>query len=71
MRKHTEKNKGELERKGIRLFKGDAELINEYYPTAGYNVVIRKLVHNFCRRLEENTNRKELPDADDIDISIE
>lgn len=62
MDKYSQRNKGKLEKKSIRLFKGDAEFLDEFYPRAGHTIIIRILVRNFCKKLQENFNRKEIPD---------
>lgn len=60
MDKHSAKNKGKLERKQIRLFEGDAAILDEYYPRAGHTIIIRIIVHNFVKKLLNKTNQKEL-----------
>lgn len=47
-----------FEKKTIRLFKGDAEAMNRFYPQAGYNRAIRTLVHQHLRALEEKLSRR-------------
>lgn len=59
MYKHGEKNKGELEKKNIRLFKGDAEFLEEHFPRAGYSIIIRNLVRQFRRQVEAKINQQE------------
>lgn len=68
--KNNYKNKGELEVKTIRLFKGDVDIINSFYPNAGYNVVIRMLVHNLVKKLLATTNSLENIDGTDITLDI-
>lgn len=47
-----------LIKKTIRLNAGDTEELDSYYPTLGYNKVIRELVHRHLVRLRERTNRR-------------
>jgi hypothetical protein len=42
----------------MRFFEGDPERLEEFYPRAGYNKVIRALVHQHIRLLEEKASRK-------------
>ncbi len=42
-----------LESTNIRLFAGDMERLCEYYPRVGANKVIRELVHQHLRSIEE------------------
>lgn len=62
MDKYSERKKGELEKKSLRLFKGDSEILDEFYPRAGHSIIIRTIVHNFVKKLQESANRKEIPD---------
>jgi len=59
--KYTARKKGKLVKKSLRLFDGDTETIDEFYPKAGHSVIIRAVVHNFVKKLQENINQKELP----------
>lgn len=59
MNKHQVKKLGELEKKSLRLFKGDAATLDECFPEAGHSVVIRMLVRNFIKKLENN--QQEIP----------
>lgn len=60
MDKHSQKKKGELEKKTVRLFKGETAFIDEMYPRAGHNIIIRNLVHKFVTRLKEKTDQQEI-----------
>lgn len=64
------KNEIGLEKVTIRIFKGDLEAINRYYPTTGHNVVIRKLIRKHLRKMEElDSQRRALLDkAGEIEI---
>lgn len=49
----TQKEQGDFERiPGIRLYRGDSARLNEYYPQAGYNRVIRQLVRQHLNKLD-------------------
>ena len=41
----------------LRLHRGDTDIIQQFYPHAGYNKVIRQLVHKFARQLLERDNK--------------
>jgi hypothetical protein len=64
------KNEIGLEKVTIRIFKGDLEAINRYYPTTGHNVVIRKLIRKHLRKMEEldSQHRATLDKAGEIEI---
>lgn len=47
-----------MEKISCRLFGGDRSTLQRFYPRAGYNQVIRALVHKHCRQLEENLNQE-------------
>lgn len=63
MDKYSQRNKGKLVKKGLRLFEGDAEIIDDFFPRAGHSVIIRLLVRDFVKKLQANMNQKELPDG--------
>lgn len=42
-----------LEKVTIRLEAGDTEALQSFFPTTGYNVVIRELVHKYVKQLRE------------------
>lgn len=53
----------------LRLEAGDADIIMRFYPTLGYQTVIRKLVHQFARRLEERGSQAGLTtNLEEIDV---
>ena len=52
------RDKPEFEKKTIRLFVGDADAMNRFYPEAGYNRAIRTLVRQHLRSLEERLSRR-------------
>lgn len=41
----------------IRLFEGDRERLEQYFPHIGYNAAIRQLVSKALRLLDEKTTR--------------
>ena len=45
-----------LEKVTIRLNAGDTRRLMDYYPNVGYNVAIRKIVHNHLRALDERAS---------------
>lgn len=69
--------KQDLEKVTIRLKTGHAQELNEFYPSMGYNRVIRDIVENHLKKLRERLNQKRSQLHDDIepsdiaDISIE
>lgn len=50
----------------IRLFEGDKEELNKFYPAKGYNWCIRHLVRRHIKALKEKENRKTLQTGDEI-----
>lgn len=57
MRKSTEKNKGELELRGVRFFKGDLAFLDENFPNLGHTIIIRKLTRDFVNKTRERQNQ--------------
>lgn len=48
-----QKEKGEFEKlPGVRLYLGDRDRLEAYYPKAGYNRVIRRLVRQHLDRMD-------------------
>ena len=52
--------KGEepMEKVTIRLFVGDKDRVQAYYPTAGHNEVIRKLVRKHLKMLDAEAEKR-------------
>lgn len=50
----------------VRFFEGDPERLEQFYPDAGYNAIIRLLVRKHLILLEEKLNRK-LSNMENID----
>lgn len=49
----------ELESVHLKLFLGDKEILQRYYPKPiGYNAAVRALIRAHCRMLEESTSRQ-------------
>ena len=71
MDKHSQKKKGKLEKKTVRLFEGDTAFIDEMYPRAGHNIIIRNLVHRFVKRLREQTDQQEIENEFGTDIALD
>jgi len=72
MDKYKARKQGKLVKKSLRLFDGDAEILDEHYPRAGHSVIIRAIVHNFVKKLQENINKKELPnELRDLTIAVD
>lgn len=42
----------------IRLYEGDTEKLDLFYPELGHNAVIRETVHRLVKRTEERYNRR-------------
>lgn len=68
--------KQNLEKVTIRLTTGAKDELEKFYPNAGYNVAIRKIVDNHIKRLNEKLNdaRSQTNDTarlDDFDISLD
>jgi hypothetical protein len=65
------REKENLEKVTVRLYIGDKEELNSFYPQLGYNKVVRKLITDHLKKLRERVNQKrsETNDDDDIDLS--
>jgi hypothetical protein len=50
----------DLEKVTIRLNRGHAQKLDDFFPSVGYNKVIRTLVANFLKGVEEKA-QKNLP----------
>ena len=61
--------KQDFEKVTIRLTRGAKDRINELYPNIGYNKVIRTLVDNFVKQIEEKINQDST--CDDVNIDME
>lgn len=60
--------KEDLEKVTIRLTTGAKEKLNTLYPSLGYNKVIRRLVDNFTRGVEEKVSQQVGSNASDITV---
>ena len=49
--------KGEMELVTIRLYTGDKDTLQSFFPNEGYNAVIRKMVNRICNQLRERANQ--------------
>lgn len=54
-----------LVKKTIRLFSGDTERLDEYYPKVGHNRAIRALVRRHLTALDAKVNQRS-PDTDEL-----
>lgn len=62
----------DLEKITIRVRRGDAEKLKQFYPSLGYNEAIRRIVGHHVKQLEEKFNRQlSTRDSEAYDISIE
>lgn len=61
----------DLEKVTLRLTTGAKEKINAFFPTVGYNIVIRKLTDNFIKKIEERTSQSQEPVDLDVDLDVE
>lgn len=62
----------DLEKVTIRLRRGDAEKLKQFYPSLGYNEAIRRIVGHHVKTLEEKLNRRiSTQDSEAYDISVE
>lgn len=60
--------KADFEKVTIRLTRGAKERINELYPNIGYNKVIRTIVDNFVKKIEERINQNNTCDQMEIEM---
>jgi len=58
----------DLEKKTIRLHRGDADILQQFYPRLGYNKAIRVLVRNHIKTLQERTAQTTANAIPDIEI---
>lgn len=58
----------DFEKVCVRLRSGDRERLQSYYPTAGYNRVIRELVARHLKELDERLSRTMNPG--DLDVQL-
>jgi hypothetical protein len=66
------KPKQDLEKVTIRIFAGDREALEDLYPNADYNKVIRTLVRKHIRLLQEQANKLGSMAADSLpEINLE
>jgi hypothetical protein len=61
------RQKQNLEKVTLRLEAGTIEAIQEFYPKAGYNVVIRKVMSDYVRKLKAKYNTQRSQDDDELD----
>jgi len=61
----------QTEKLSLRLFSGDKEKLTAMYPGVGYNRVIRHLVSNFIRGVEERAQQKDSGTASLKNINID
>jgi hypothetical protein len=62
----------DLEKVTIRLRRGDADKLKQFYPKLGYNEAIRRIVGYHVKQLEERFNRQlSSHDSEVYDISVE
>lgn len=47
----------QLEKVSIRIFVGDREELERFYPALGYNKVVRFLIHKHVKKLQEQENK--------------
>jgi hypothetical protein len=49
--------KEDLEVVTLRLYQGDKDRLDEYYPQLGYNKIVRLIVRNHLQRLDKKVER--------------
>lgn len=55
----TTKETGDFETlPGIRLYRGDRDALEEFYPKAGYNRIIRHLVHEHVLKMKAKFDQR-------------
>lgn len=47
------------EKKTVRFFKGETDELSAMFPKIGYNKVVRQLVHNLIKTVNEKVNQKQ------------
>ena len=61
----------DLEKVTLRLTRGAKEKINGFFPTVGYNIVIRKITDNFIKKIEERASQNLEPVDITVDLTVE
>ena len=61
--------KEELQKVTLNLSMGDRDTLSQFFPTVGWSVAARRIIHRACRRLKESDSQSE-PTGGKIDISI-
>lgn len=56
------KNERPLRKLAVRIYEGDIEELTRFYPTTPYNVVIREIITQHVRALQEQETRN--PEVD-------
>ncbi len=62
--------KEDLEKVTIRLTQGAAQRLNDLFPSVGYNRVIRTMVDNFLKGVEEKSQRSTTRNPLPLDIDV-
>lgn len=50
-----------VEKVTMNLFTGDAEKLRDFFPRQGASFMVRNLVRNFIRKVEEDASQKNAP----------
>lgn len=64
------RHRRQTEKVTVRLYEGDKERLNAYFPTQRYTKIIRELVHRTLRQLDEKLEVDNLP-APEVDLDGE
>lgn len=57
-----------VEKKPIRFYKGDIDLIQEHFPDIPYNAIVRELIHIYAQNLVSGQNNPLIYDPSNIKI---
>jgi len=49
----------ELQKVTLNIIKGDREVLEKWFPTTGWSVAARTVIHKFCNRLRTDEQGKE------------
>lgn len=60
-----------VEKRPIRFYKGDIDLIQEHFPDIPYNAIIRELIHIYAQNLSRGQNNPLVYDPNQINFSPE
>ncbi len=65
----AKKNDHKLVKITIRIFEGDKEELDEFYPLIGHNRAMREVIHKHIKLLKEKQSQRSTVDESGIDLT--